>query len=139
VTSAGPTGFAQGVSCLLSAPIRLLDTRAAATDAVTEPKTSVTAGSTFKLQVTGQAQNSISVPENAVAVIGNVTAVDAAAHGYLTCWPDGVTQPPMSSLNFPAAAAQANAVTVALSAAGMMHIYASQTTDVIFDATAFIA
>jgi siroheme synthase (precorrin-2 oxidase/ferrochelatase) len=44
-----------------------------------------------------------------------------------------------SSINFPATTSVANGVTVALSTEGKMEIYASQTTDVIFDATGFIA
>ena len=89
--------------------------------------------------MTGEAVDSIVVPASAVAVIGNVTAVNAVAHGYLTLWPDGVTQPETSSINFPATTSVANGVTVALSTEGKMEIYASQTTDVIFDATGFIA
>jgi len=50
-----------------------------------------------------------------------------------------VSQPGTSSLNFPLTSSQANGVTVALSSSGKVSIYASQTTDVIFDATGFIA
>jgi len=142
IAAAGTT-YAQGAFCLLSAPIRLLDTRLDATDAAITPGHPIIGGETYLLQVTETEQNGISVPAGAAAVIGNVTAVDAVARGYLTLWPHGVGQPPTSSLNFPASASQANGVTVALApgptSAGTMNIYASQTTDVIFDATGFIA
>ena len=138
VASAGPPAFAQGAFCLLPAPIRLLDTRIGA-EAPDHPGRPVTGGSFITVPITGQAVGTVAVPDGAVAVIGNVTAVNALAHGYLTLWPYGVTQPTTSSLNYPAAVSVANGVTVALSADGKLDIYASQTTDVIFDATGFIA
>ena len=138
VASAGPSTYAQGAFCLLPAPIRLLDTRLDAT-APDHPGTPVIGGETITVPITGQSVGGISVPAGAVAVIGNVTAVGAATRGYLTLWPDGVTQPGTSSLNFPATTSVANGVTVALSVTGKLNIYASQTTDVIFDATGFIA
>jgi hypothetical protein len=74
----------------------------------------------------------------AVTVDGNVTAVNAVGRGYLTLWPATVPQPGTSSINFPISSSLANGVTVALSTAGVVNIFASQTTDVIFDATGFI-
>ena len=90
------------------------------------------------MPITGRSVGGVSVPAGAVAVIGNVTAVNAVTHGFLTLWPDGVTRPGTSSLNVPATTSVANGVTVDLSAGGKLDIYASQTTDVVFDATGFI-
>ena len=136
----GPTGYAQGVSCLLPNPIRLFDSREndppSAPARISGP---VDGGLVQMLQITGTMVGGVSVPAGAVAVIGNVTAVDAISHGYLTCYPGGNTTPTTSSLNFPVSSSIANGVTVALSAIGQMDIYVSQTTDVIFDATGFIA
>ena len=134
----GPSAYASGASCLLPTPIRLLDTRPNAT-APDHPGTPVTGDGKITVPITGQSVGGVSIPAGAVAVIGNVTAVNAVAHGYLTLWPDGVTQPETSSINFPATTSVANGVTVALSTEGKMEIYASQTTDVVFDATGFIA
>jgi hypothetical protein len=89
--------------------------------------------------ITGEALGGVSVPVGAVAVFGNVTAVNAVSHGYLASWYDGATQPGTSSLNYQANTALADALTVALPAAGQMDTFASQSTDVIFDATVFIA
>jgi hypothetical protein len=136
--AAGPTAYASGASCLLPAPIRLLDTRAYAT-APDHPGVPITGGDYITVPITGQEVGGVSVPAGAVAVIGNVTAVNAMARGYLTLWPSGVTRPGTSSINFPATTATANGVTVALSSEGTLDIYASQTTDVLFDATGFIA
>ena len=136
----GPTGYASGASCLLSSPIRLFDSRE--TDPPATPSRiagPINAGRVQTLQITGTTVGGISVPAGAVAVIGNVTAVDASARGYLTCYPEGVATPATSSLNFPVSTSVANGVTVALSSVGQLDIYVSQTTDVIFDATGFIA
>jgi hypothetical protein len=121
---------------LLAAPVRVLDTRAGETDATVHPGHAITGGTTLKLQVTYSTAGD--VPLGAKAVIGNVTAVNAVSHGYLTLWPDGVTQPGTSSINYPATTSIANGVTVALSTDGIMDIYAFTTTDVIFDATGYI-
>ena len=76
--SAG-TSYANGAFCLLPAPIRLLDTRSARpTPSPRLPCRSPGSGS-YTLQVTGAVQHSIQVPTGAVAVIGNVTAVNAVA------------------------------------------------------------
>jgi len=138
VAAAGPPSYAQGAFCLLPTPIRLLDTRPHAT-APTAPQAPITGGASIVVPVTGQSVGGVSVPAGAVAVIGNVTAVDAGARGFLTLWPDGVTRPETSSINYPPVTAVANGVTVALSPAGALDVYASQITDVIFDATGFIA
>jgi len=132
------TTYAQGAFCLLPSPVRLLDTREGATAPV-HPGKPITGDTSISVPITGQSVGGISVPSGSVAVIGNVTAVNAIAHGYLTLWPDEVTQPDTSSLNFPATSSVANGVTVALSTSGKLDVYASQTTDVIFDATGFIA
>jgi hypothetical protein len=50
-----------------------------------------------------------------------------------------VTQPGTSSINYPVSTSLANGVTVALGTNASLDIFASQTTDVIFDATGFIA
>ena len=100
LVSVGPTSYASGAFCLLPAPIRLLDTRPSS-GAPTDPGTPLVKGGTLDLLVAGVTVGGIFVPEGAVAVIGNVTAVNAEAHGYLTLWATGVSQPGTSSLNFP--------------------------------------
>jgi len=74
-----------------------------------------------------------------VAVIGNLTATGPTGPGYLACAGGGLTEPATSSLNFQAWASIAYAVTVAPSANGQLSIRADRQTEVIFDATGFIA
>jgi len=55
------------------------------------------------------------VPIGAKAVSVNVTAVGPTGPGYLTVYPNGITQPQVSTVNFPAGvAAVANGALVAL-------------------------
>ncbi len=138
--AAGPVGFTQGATCLLSSPIRVFDSRTTDPPAArTRSAGPVTAGTTQTLQITGSAVSGVAVPAGAVGVIGNLTVTGATAGGYLTCYPAGVTRPPTSSINFASGSTIANGVTVALSGSGQINIYASASTQVIFDATGFVA
>ncbi len=66
----------------------------------------------------------------------NLTAVQPLSGGYLTLWPDG-SRPATSSLNFAAGAVIANFAVTGTSATDTVSIYASTTTHVGLDVTAF--
>jgi hypothetical protein len=135
----GPPGFAQGVSCLLSKPIRILDTRPGHSGVPINPGAPIAGGTSFGLQVTGESVGGVQVPAGAVAVIGNVTVVNTTGAGFLTLYPAGTSVPNTSSINFTAAnQVVANGVIIRLGPTGGMDIFASTTTDVLFDATGFI-
>jgi hypothetical protein len=134
-------GGAGGITTMLSAPIRLLETRAAYQDpsaGQTKPARQLANGELFDLPITGQVMNGISVPAGAKAVIGNVTVTNTAASGYLTLFPFGATAPTASSINYAAGATVANGVIVGLSASGHLAIKVAGTTDVLFDAAGYI-
>lgn len=139
VPLSGPAGFAQGAFCLLANPIRILDTRPGKPAAI-NPGIPIASGATFNLQVTGETVESIEIPAGAVGVVGNVTVANPKGAGFLTLFPAGATQPTASSINYTAGESIANGVIVKLSTSGQMDIFAGvSTTDVIFDATGFIA
>jgi hypothetical protein len=138
VPLSGPAGFSQGAFCLLANPIRILDTRPGKTAAI-NPGIPIATGATFTLQVTGETVESIEVPAGAVGVIGNVTVVNPVGQGFLTLFPEGASRPTASTINYSAGEVIANGVTVKLSSSGQMDIFAATTTDVVFDATGFIA
>ena len=74
------------------------------------------------------------VPSTGVsAVVLNVTAVNPAAAGYLTAYPQGTTAPTASSLNYQAAETLPNRVIVPVSATGQVSITTNQATDVLVD------
>ncbi|WP_316522023.1 hypothetical protein [Kitasatospora brasiliensis] len=91
------------------APQRLLDTRNGTTlrgRGVTTLKVAGTAG----------------IPANAVAVVMNVTAVDAADTGFVTVYPAGQSAPITSNLNHTVGQTIPNAVTVQVGAGGAVQM-----------------
>ena len=88
----------------------------------------VPAGGSISVKVTGG-----DVPDSALAVALNVTAVDAEGPGYLTIFPDGGPQPGTSSVNFPPGAPSPNAVVAKVGTGGRVRIFANAGVDVIVD------
>jgi len=63
------------------------------------------------------------VPENATAVVMNVTAVSPTNDGYFTVYPAGKTRPNASSLNFTAKTNVPNLVTMPLGTGGDIRVF----------------
>ncbi|HEX5158711.1 MAG TPA: hypothetical protein VFW17_15970 [Ktedonobacterales bacterium] len=123
-----------GMVNLLSAPIRLLDTRLSIGK--------LSAGSVYVLQVSGVDVGGISVPKGATGVVGNVTVVQPTGGGDLRLYPGGAPQPATSSINFASGQVVANGVTVGLNISGQISIKvdmpAGTATHVIFDASGYV-
>jgi hypothetical protein len=97
-------------------PARVLDTRTG-TGGIAGP---VGAGQTISLPVLGQG----GVPTSGVAaVVLNVTVTQPATAGYLTVYPDGVTRPTSSNLNFTAGQTVPNLVIAPVGADGKVDFY----------------
>jgi hypothetical protein len=84
----------------------------------------------------------VPVPDDAIAVTGNLTVTRQSSGGYLFLGPSPTTHPGSSTLNFPAGDNRANNVTVGLDANGNLSAVFvgssnSSTTDVIFDITGY--
>jgi hypothetical protein len=113
-------------------PNRLLDTRQLAAGAVSSlgslTESIVPGGSSISVKVTGG-----DVPDSALAVALNVTAVDGQGPGFLTIFPDGGPQPGTSSVNFPPGAASPNTVVAKVGTDGRIRIFASAGVQVIVD------
>jgi hypothetical protein len=96
-------------------PTRLLDTRIG----LGAPKGAVAAGGTVVLPVAGMG----GVPASAEgAVVLNVTVTAPTGGGYITVYPDGITRPTASNLNFVARQTVPNLV-VAQLVDGMVDLY----------------
>jgi N-acetylneuraminic acid mutarotase len=79
------------------------------------------------------------VPAGASAVVLNVTVTDTTAASYLTVWPDGVTQPTASNLNWVAGLTIPNLVEVATGGDGKIALYnAYGNADVIVDVEGYV-
>jgi len=113
---------AGGTGSLFTAvtPTRILDTRNG-TGGFTVP---VGPNQSIAVQVAGQggvpAMASTTPPK---AVVLNVTAVGPTAAGYLTVWPDLVTRPGTSDLNFAAGQTVPNLVVVQVGTNGKIDVY----------------
>lgn len=73
------------------------------------------------------------VPEDADAVVLNVTAVNASEAGYFVAWEKGTSRPPTSNINFQAGDIVANGATVPLSADGKISIFSRGGADLLLD------
>jgi hypothetical protein len=101
-------------------PIRILDTRNG-TGGVSVP---LGANQTIAVQVAGRGgvpSMTSTIPPKAVVV--NVTAVGPTSAGYLTAWPDAVTRPGTSDLNFAAGQTVPNLVVVQVGSTGEIDVY----------------
>jgi len=80
------------------------------------------------------------LPDNATAVVLNVTAVDPSAASFLTVWGTGTTQPATSNLNFPAGTTIANRVIVPLGNGGEVSVLNwAGSTNVVVDLDGYFA
>jgi len=120
---------ATGADYVALFPTRICDTRAeGAGVAANECNGNGTAagtlgpGESIAIQVAGLA----GVPSGAIALVANVTVADTTGNSYLTLWPDGVSQPKASDLNWAAGQNVPNLVVVKLGADGDLDIFNAQ-------------
>lgn len=102
-------------------PCRVYDTRVghgACTNSVIAPPAPVGAGESLAVKVTGVE----GVPDNATAVVLNITAVGATLPTYVSAYPAGGS-PSTSSLNVNNSLAIANLVIVPVGAGGVIDLY----------------
>ncbi len=112
----------------LSAPVRLLDTRASAT-ACTTPGTAISATT----EVLQQGNAICGIPATALALVGNATTVGPLAQGFMTLFPADATRPLIASGNYQVGQTLNSPFTVGLSPSGQFKIFSSQQTDLVVD------
>ncbi|MFK8024237.1 MAG: hypothetical protein AB8G26_09790 [Ilumatobacter sp.] len=118
-------------------PARLLETRAVSTGTVDGRSAGVgriRAGTDRRVQVTGRA----GVPDDAVAAIVNVAAVQPESAGYVTVSPCTDDPPLAASLNVVAGIDRADEIVAPLDGGGGLCVYSSESTDVIVDVVGFV-
>ncbi len=84
-------------------------------------------------------QSSCKLPATAEAYSLNVTVVPDGPLEYLTIWPEGQTQPYVSTLNSPQGAVLANAALVPAGTNGAISVFVTNTTDVVLDTNGYFA
>jgi outer membrane protein assembly factor BamB len=113
-------------------PALVLDTRLG----VGAPRATVAAGGTVRLQVSGRG----GVPASGVAAVAlNVSVMDPTAMGYLTVYPDGVTRPAVSNINFGTVQAAPGQVITPVGAGGKVDLYngSAGTVQLVADVTGY--
>jgi hypothetical protein len=109
-------------------PVRALDTRTTNTPSGIAAR--VGQGGEVSLTIA----NANGVPANATGVVLNVTAVGPDAAGYVTVYPNGVTRPLASNLNFVPGDTIPNSVIVGIGTAGKVNLFnANGTIDLVAD------
>ena len=115
-----PAGLAGFVAL---SPSRVMDTRVG----LGVPKGQLAAGATARLDLAGL------VPDDATAIVLNVTETGATTAGYLTVYPDGDSRPEVSNLNWADGGAHPNLVTVRLGGHAVLFYNAFGSVDVLAD------
>ena len=119
----------------LSAPVRLLDTRAGATGCFT-PGAQMIGGTAYLQPATGVCTG---IPVAAKAVVGNATTVNVSANGFLTFWPSDANQPFVATSNYRSGTVFNRHFTVGLGSDGAFKRFASSTTDLVIDLSGYFA
>lgn len=129
-----------GATYVTVTPNRLVDSRSSAHLGLAA---SLSHNVPVSFQVTGRsADPALNIPTGAVAVTGNLTAVNEGSTGYFSLTPTKPAgTPTTSTINFPAGDVRANAVIVPLGADGKLWITfygrAGKKADVVFDVTGY--
>jgi hypothetical protein len=140
----------------LRTPIRVLDTRTAVNGggrAYYSPintngniATSFTVSSTSSYTLTGISYTPsitdtglITIPTTAKALVANTTGLNSSINGYFTIYPNGATQPVVSSLNYRVGYVTNNPSHATVGTSGIVKIYSLQIADAIMDVSGYYA
>jgi hypothetical protein len=115
-------------------PDRVLDTRPGLQVGYSGPKP--IPGQTIELDVTGV--GSSKVPDDAPAVVLNVTGTEADAPGFVTVWPSGSPQPTASNLNLQAFVSSPNLVVAKIGTGGKVCLFTQVSAHLIADVNGFM-
>jgi hypothetical protein len=119
-------------------PARFLDSRLATGPTTGSP---LAPGAPLAIEVAGRTVGSVTIPDDAVAITGNLTVTGQTSGGYLTLTPSADTAPTTSTLNFPSGDTRGNAFIAPLGSDGRVHVVYSGTGTVhaILDVTGYFA
>jgi len=122
----------------LPKPIRLFDTRSPipgfpACEYLSQP---LTAGSELVKQARISCDG-LTIPADAMAVVGNATAVSPSGSGFITMWQNGIARPIVSNLSYATGQIVPDAFTIALGVDGQFRVYSAANTNFIVDVTGY--
>ena len=119
----------------LGSPLRLMDTRAGQSACYT-PGTPMVGGTVYTQETQVPCSN---LTATARGLVGNVSAVNATANGFVTFWPSNTSQPTVATSNYQTGRVFNRHFTVGLGTDAAFKRYASSTTDLIIDISGFFA
>ncbi|HMZ22439.1 MAG TPA: hypothetical protein PLD20_31200, partial [Blastocatellia bacterium] len=119
----------------LPRPVRLLETRAGFSGCFT-PGQPLPGGVNTPQLGTGSCQG-LTIPSDALALVGNATTVNPQGLGFLTLYPANAPQPLVASSNYDAGQVVNGPFTVGLSPSGQFNIFTLKTTDLVVDITGY--
>lgn len=119
---------APGADLVAVDPVRVLDTRDG-TGVVDSHPGPIGHGSVFFLHVAGTG----GVPDDARAVLLNVTVTEAEGRGFVTVFPCGRPRPLASNINFVVGVDKANLVKASVGAGGNICFFALEGTQIVAD------
>ena len=120
--ASGLAGVPAGAVFVPMDPVRILDTRTGFGGTVGP----VGSNDTITVVITGVSDDTITVPNDAVAAVLNVTYVNATGPGYITVFPAGTARPNASNLNKVGPGPVPNMVTVRIGGFGAINIFNNQ-------------
>ena len=126
-----------GSSVIATLPARVLDTRVGFTtvDGVEQGGGQRSASSVTPVQITGRA----GVPDDASAVILDLTATDPTAAGYATVYPCGTQAPTASNINYVAGSTVADLAVTKIGSGGQVCIFSQSAAQFVVDVDGFLS
>ena len=123
----------------LAHPIRLLETRATQTVGCFKPGSPLAGGSETTQPARGLCDG-ITIPANALGVVGNATVVFPAGPGFVTLWPSTATRPTVATLNYnPGDVGNRHFIVGLGSGDGAFKIFTAATTELVIDLSGYFA
>ncbi len=123
----------------LAHPVRLLETRAGQPVGCFKPGVPLNGGQVYTQAARGLCDG-LTIPANALGVVGNATVVFPAGIGFLTLWPSSASQPLVAASNYNTGDIINRHFIVGLGAAdGAFKQFANVTTDLIVDVSGYFA
>jgi CSLREA domain-containing protein len=120
-------------------PVRLLETRPSLPVGCFKPGAPLTGGAET-LQTARGLCDGVTIPVNALGVVGNATVVSPAGTGFLTLWPSTATRPLVATSNFNAGDVGNRHFIVGLgNADGAFKIYTHATSHLVVDLSGYFA
>lgn len=124
----------------LAHPVRLLETRNVPNfPGCFKPNAPLNGNQVYTQTARGLCDG-LTIPANALGVVGNATVVAPANPGYLTVWPSSATQPTVATSNYNIGQIVNRHFITGLGAAdGAFKLFSSATTDLVVDLSAYFA